>query len=90
MAKKEQYLVIANREADSKELAEAVRETTAVCGTVSMAYRVAKTIGRISKADITYRTCLENLKARAHTEIRQDGDEHEAPARISIFRIKSY
>lgn len=91
MAKKDQFLVISNVEQDPNlSVSESVRESMAVCGTMSMAYRIALTLGRVSKPNVTYRKSLETIKRQGSTEIRQIGDDYDSPARAAIFKIKSY
>jgi len=89
MAKKEQYLVISNKDTDpSLSLGEAIRETTVVCSTFASAYRLALTLGGVSKPAIKYRKALETMKARQFVLIHQE--EEPLVARVSVFKIKSF
>lgn len=86
MAKKDQYLVTSNRDSANPDYAEAVRETTCVCGTFAKAYRVGLTLGEINRPDITYRKALELTKVQRWCMVQQK----EGSEKISIVLIKSH
>ena len=87
MAKKDQYLIMSNREPDSVDnIADSIRETMCVCGTFAKAYRVGLTLGRINKPNIKYRKSLETIKIQKHCSIEQ----LEGPEKITIVKIKSH